>query len=80
MYGWIYQKIWATAIKMFELTKFASPNLLIYLNVIRSCDVEIFKLIASAQSISREVYAMGYNTSGKYETRKTNHIQEMASN
>ena len=49
------------AIKNFE-TQFASPNLSIYFNLMLGvgvrCDIDIFKLTASAQFIYREVYGV----------------------
>ena len=56
------------ALKLLELSGFLPPNLLIYcylrefcmvLGVL--CDVDFFKLTASAQSIYREVYALPYS-------------------
>ena len=62
MDGRISQKIRIMVLKFLELTRYVSPNLLIY-SYLRlyctvlgvRCDVDIFKLTARAQSICREV-------------------------
>ena len=60
MYGKISQR--DVALKLLKLSRFLSPNLSIYTYLLYfckvlgvRCDVDIFKLTATAQSIYREV-------------------------